>query len=70
MTQKRIPWEVVEALVAKHGLKMAPPDHPVYSEGPSITFSSRTQKQSGPRVIDLPYTDLPSDSDSAPPSKP
>ena len=41
-----------------------PPDHPIYSEGPSITFLHRTPKQSPQKAIVFPQTDSPSDSDS------
>ena len=41
-----------------------PPDHPIYSEGPSITFLHRTPKQSPQKAIVFPQTDSPNDSDS------
>ena len=44
--------------------KVAGPDHPIYSEGPSITFLRRTPKQSPQKAIVFPQTDSPSDSDS------
>ena len=46
------------------GWKKAGPDHPIYSEGPSITFLRRTPKQSPQKAIVFPQTDSPSDSDS------
>ena len=68
MKPTRMTRAQIEAAFAKHGLKMAQPDDPIYSEGPSITFSSHTQKQSQPRVTHSPYSDLQSDSDSVTPS--
>jgi hypothetical protein len=44
--------------------KKAGPDHPIYSEGPSITFLRRTPGQSPQKAIVFPQTDSPSDSDS------
>ncbi len=46
------------------GFKKLPPDHPIYSEGPSITFLRRTPGQSQQKDIVFPQTDSPSDSDS------
>ena len=40
-----------------------PKDDPIYSEGPSITFSSRTQKPSEQKAIVSPQTDSESGSD-------
>ncbi len=40
------------------GWKRAGPDHPIYSEGPSITFLRRTPKQSQQKDIVFPQTDL------------
>jgi hypothetical protein len=36
--------EQIRQAVERAGSKMLPDNHPVYSEGPSITFSSRMQK--------------------------
>ena len=47
----------------KFGFKKAAPDHPAYSEGPSITLSSRTQKPSGQKAIVSLPTSSPTDSD-------
>ena len=44
--------------------KTLPPDHPIYSEGPSITFLRRTPGQLQQKAIVFPQTDSPSDSDS------
>ena len=52
-------WEA-----APSRFKVLPPDHPIYSEGPSITFLRRTPKQSQQKDIVFPQTDSPSDSDS------
>ena len=61
MTQKAsVRWQ--ETL--SEGWKIAGPDHPIYSEGPSITFLRRTPKQSQQKDIVFPQTDSPSDSDS------
>ena len=46
------------------GWKRLPPDHPIYSEGPSITFLRRTPGQLQQKDIVFPQTDSPSDSDS------
>ena len=55
MKQKLISRAEIDRVNAKFGIKRAPPDHPAYSEGPSITFSSRTQKQSGQKdIVSLP----------------
>ena len=43
------------------GWKKAGPDHPIYSEGPSITFLRRTPKQLPQKAIVFPQTDSPSD---------
>ena len=61
--------EEIEAISLRHGFRLLPPDHPVYSEGPSIIFSSRTQKPSEQKVIDLPYSDSETSSDSTPGSE-
>ena len=61
MTQKTsVRWQ--DSL--PEGFKVLPPDHPIYSEGPSITFLRRTPKQSPQKAIVFPQTDSPSDSDS------
>jgi hypothetical protein len=58
MTQKAsVRWQ--ETL--SEGWKIAGPDHPIYSEGPSITFLRRTPKQSQQKDIVFPQTDSPSD---------
>ncbi len=49
---------------ATSSFKTLPPDHPIYSEGPSITFLRRTPKQLPQKDIVFPQTDSPSDSDS------
>ena len=54
----------IQEMADRLGVKVAPPDHPIYYEGPSITFLSRTPKQSQPRVIASPFSDSASDSDS------
>ena len=46
--------------------KPLPPDHPIYSEGPSITFLRRTPKQLPQKAIVFPQTDSPSDSEFEP----
>ena len=43
------------------GWKRLPPDHPIYSEGPSITFLRRTPGQLPQKAIVFPQTDSPSD---------
>ena len=49
-------WEA-----APSRFKVLPPDHPIYSEGPSITFLRRTPKQLQQKDIVFPQTDSPSD---------
>ena len=39
-------YQAQEAILERLGIKLVPPDHPIYSEGPSITLSSRTRGQS------------------------
>lgn len=63
MQRKPISRAEIDRLNAKHGIKRAGPDHPVYSEGPSITFSSRTPKQSQQKAIVSLPTSSPTDSD-------
>lgn len=61
MKRKTIPRDAVEKLVKNRpGWKMAGPEHPVYSEGPSITSSSRTPDLSDQKAI----VSLPIDSES------
>ena len=60
---------VYEAALKNHGLTEAPPDHPIYSEPPSITLLPRMQKPSQPRVIDSHLNDSQSDSASSKSSK-
>lgn len=55
-----------EEISAKYGIKMAPSDHPIYSEGWSITFLSSTQKQSPPKAVASLPTEPPEDSDTKP----
>jgi hypothetical protein len=64
MTARTISRAEINRVNAKMGWTPAPPDHPVYSEGPSITFSSRTPKRSEPKVIDSPLNGSPKDSGS------
>ena len=60
MTQKAsVRWQETSRF-----FKPLPLDHPIYSEGPSITFLCRTPKQSQQKDIVFPQTDSPSDSDS------
>ncbi len=64
MKRMTLSREEMEAAARQRGFRIAAPDHPVYSEGPSIIFSSRTPSQSGPKVIDLPYSDSETSPDS------
>jgi len=50
MKQAIMTPELMARLEAR-GFKRLPPDHPIYSEGPSITFSSRTPKPSDQKAI-------------------
>ena len=64
MKQKTMSRKQFEEFAKARGFRVAPPDHPVYSEGPSIALLSRTPKQSGQRVVDTPYSDPPIGSES------
>jgi hypothetical protein len=44
--------------------RMLPPDHPIYSEPPSITFLSHTQKQSLKKVTNSTPSSTEKSSDS------
>jgi hypothetical protein len=68
MKPKGISREEVAKIAAQHGATILPPEHPVYSEGPSIIFLSSTQKSSRLKAIDLPNRESAADSDSADPS--
>lgn len=52
----------MQELAARHGLTMAPPDHPVFSEGPSIVFSFRMRERPAAKESKPPPTDTPQDS--------
>ena len=52
MTARTISRAEIDRVNAKYGIKRAEPNDPIYSEGPSITFSSRTPKRSEPKVIE------------------
>lgn len=45
MKKKRMSREEIFRLAEEAGIPSAPPDHPIYSEGPSITFISRKEKR-------------------------
>ncbi len=36
--------ERLKQIAAKYGMMVAPPDHPIYSEPPSIHFINRSKK--------------------------
>ena len=56
MTQKAsVRWQET------FSFKPLPPDHPIYSEGPSITFLRRTPGQLPQKAIVFPQTDSPND---------
>lgn len=38
-----IPQSVADEEARKRGIKIAPPDHPIYSEGPTIVLVSQMQ---------------------------
>ena len=64
MNGKTITFQQLQELAARTGFRVAPPDHPVFSEGPSITLSSHMPKRSGQKaIVSLPH-DSQSDSDS------
>jgi hypothetical protein len=43
--KRRATYQELAARAEQLGWKDLPPDHPIFSEGPSITFSSRMPKQ-------------------------
>ena len=53
----------LEEIDKRKGITELPSDHPVYSEPPSITFSSRTPKPSDRKAIVFPPDDLLKDLD-------
>jgi len=61
MTMSR---EEMEAIALRHGFRIAPPDHPVYREGPTIIFASSRRAPAGGKVVDLPYGDAGAAGDS------
>jgi hypothetical protein len=61
MKQNNISLDKFVELAKQYGFSEAPRNHPAYSEGLSITFSSRTDKQSPQKAI----VSLPTDSQSA-----
>lgn len=63
MTPKITGQRFRELAEAKGG-KPLPPDHPIYSEPPSIIFLNRGSKQSEKKDINSPQKDLASNSDS------
>jgi hypothetical protein len=63
MKQKRISRAEWDKFFAENGIEMAPPDHPIYSEGPSITLLSRTSKPSEQKDIVSMPVDSEKDSD-------
>ena len=42
--------EAIEAMRKKFGIPLLPPDHPEYSIGPQVHFSSRTSSRSKPKA--------------------
>ena len=48
---KTISMKAFEALLARMGIKMAPHDHPIYSEGSSITFLNHAPNVLQPKVL-------------------
>ena len=46
--------EEMEAAARAVGMRIAGPDHPVYSEGPTIVFVSGGSRKTGAKVFDLP----------------
>lgn len=46
--RKPISMAYVEAVAARYGIKPAPPDHPIYSEGSSIMFISARPRTKNP----------------------
>ena len=55
MQQKNISMETFEKMALEMGCSVASKTDPLYSEGYSITFSSRTPKQSAQKdIVSLP----------------
>jgi hypothetical protein len=57
----KIAWD---RALAKHGLKDAELDDPIYSEGPSIILSFHTPRPSEQKIISSLLNDSPSDSEA------
>ena len=56
--RKTISMEYSERIAKEKGFLPAPPDHLIYSEGSSIMFLHRTQKQSPGKATDSHRKDL------------
>jgi hypothetical protein len=57
MKPKGISRQKVAEIAAQHGFKVAAPDHPVYSEGPTIVFVAKRRRGVrgvAPLAVDLP----------------
>ena len=52
-------WAEIERIELEEGGEIAGPDDPIYSEGPSITFLSRTPESSAPRGTTSTRTSTP-----------
>ena len=39
--------EAAEEIMRKHGMKIAGPDHPIYSSGPMLIFTNRSRPSTG-----------------------
>ena len=46
--RRRITRDQAREIFAKHGIKEAPPDDPIYREEPTIHFTTRPPKPRGP----------------------
>jgi hypothetical protein len=68
--KRKATYQELAAIAHQHGFKPLPPDHPIFSEGPSITFSSRVPKQWAAKDTPSQPTDSPTGSDATNSSEP
>ena len=62
---KRLPtnWDLIDKVNKEFGIEMAPDDHPVYSEGPTIMFVHHRPEQSVQKNTNSSRKSSPKDSD-------
>jgi hypothetical protein len=67
--KRKLTLQEMVAYLESKGCKRLPPDHPIYSEGPLIIFSSRSRRPSTKQgTASAPTTSQPST--DSPPNKP